>query len=308
MGSLQLVHWNCRSLKNKLFLYKNSIFSSSHILAFQETFLKPCDKIHLQGKTIYRLDLPNRPPNRGAGLPISINTNISSQIIQIPNLPAPEAEIIVVKIQINTLSLTIVNIFSPRGLFWTHGSSVLRTTLHILVGDFNIKHPALGSPLNSSDGDKVIDWITTFTSAIRKFLPNLALPPHLFWILASFPLTFSGTCLDVFPDLLGSDHKPIGHPPITSCGAAQAPYLVIYTDGGELEAATLLGQNKVICHIDTSTIFNVFECLLANTYQYPQGLKFAQDANKSITRCCVTQSNGIYRPQLLLKQRQILKP
>ncbi|GBM94758.1 hypothetical protein AVEN_66051-1 [Araneus ventricosus] len=60
--------------------------------------------------------------------------------------------------------LTVINFDSPGGKFgatWLDSLYSQISSPFVLLGDFNIHHPALGSYHSSSDANLVLDWIST---------------------------------------------------------------------------------------------------------------------------------------------------
>ncbi|GBM97658.1 hypothetical protein AVEN_11672-1 [Araneus ventricosus] len=60
--------------------------------------------------------------------------------------------------------LTVINLYSPGGKFgaiWLDSLYSQISSPFVLLGDFNIHHPALRSYYSSSDANLVLDWIST---------------------------------------------------------------------------------------------------------------------------------------------------
>ncbi|GBM10646.1 hypothetical protein AVEN_7919-1 [Araneus ventricosus] len=95
---------------------------------------------------------------------IAVDTNIPALLVSL-SLPPSEVEVLIVKLWVipnSSSPLTIVNLYSPRGKFDAHWLDSVISHLSppfLILGDFNVHHPALGSLFSSSDASKVLDWI-----------------------------------------------------------------------------------------------------------------------------------------------------
>ncbi|GBM34603.1 hypothetical protein AVEN_123139-1 [Araneus ventricosus] len=180
--------------------------------ALQETFLKPSDNFYIPNKVIYRQD---RSSNSGrGGLLIGVNSKFSSKCIQL-QMPNSNIEVQAVYIKIQQLSFTIIDIYSPTGCFTTDWLNCLINQIsspYIIVGDFNIKHPALGASHTSQSSEVFLNWILEN----NLNLINTCIPTHLTSSSSSL-LDLSIIRSDIYPyitfsvlsDPYGSDHLPI---------------------------------------------------------------------------------------------------
>ncbi|GBO34829.1 putative RNA-directed DNA polymerase from transposon X-element [Araneus ventricosus] len=160
---INLVQWNARGLRNKA-LAKDS-FLKADIVAIQETFLTPSVNFALPNKILYRTDRHNSP---SGGLLIGINKTFSSHLVNL-QLPPSEVEVQAVRIVIESQSILIINIYSPHGNFESSFLENLYASLSppfLIVGDFNIHHPILGSLRTSRSANVVLDWISTHNMCI----------------------------------------------------------------------------------------------------------------------------------------------
>ncbi|GBN35535.1 hypothetical protein AVEN_168210-1 [Araneus ventricosus] len=105
------------------------------------------------------------PGSSRGGLMTAVDSNIPALLVLL-SLPPSEVEVLIVKIWAipnSSSPLTVVNLYSPRDKFDTPwlDSLISQLTLKFLIlGDFNVHHPALGSLFSSSDASKVLDWIS----------------------------------------------------------------------------------------------------------------------------------------------------
>lgn len=212
--NLNIIQWNCRSIRNKNCWLKEKFFFHSDIICLQETFLNQTDYMYITNKVIYRND--RNADKRGGGTLIAINKIIPSTEITFNNLPTSNNEIQGVKIFFKNINLTIVNIYSPNGAFTTswlnHVSSQISPPF-IIVGDFNLKHQALGAVNNTNDSNIFIDWVLSNNINII----NTKVPAHIRSGNSNSLLDLSLSSPDIYPDIkfeinsdpFESDHFPI---------------------------------------------------------------------------------------------------
>lgn len=211
--SVEIIQWNCRSLKNKLLWIQQKLFCAANILVFQETFLSQNDHIHILNKAIFRND---RTDGRGGGLLIAVDKKFPAQEIHFPNSPASSNQVLIVKVHVDNWNLTIANIYSPRGKFSINWLTQLKNHLNfpcLILGDFNIKHSVFGSSTTSPDSDTVINWILdnqlclVNTTTPTHYKPNCT--PSLIDLTISSPDIYPNLQHVVFTDMYDSDHCPI---------------------------------------------------------------------------------------------------
>ncbi|GBN64092.1 hypothetical protein AVEN_135947-1 [Araneus ventricosus] len=101
----------------------------------------------LKDKKIFRAD---RPGSSRGGLMTAVDSNIPALLVPL-SLPPSEVEVLIVKIWAipnSSAPLTVVNLYSPRGKFdtpWLESLISQLTLPFLILGDFNVHHPALGS-------------------------------------------------------------------------------------------------------------------------------------------------------------------
>ncbi|GBL86418.1 hypothetical protein AVEN_203551-1 [Araneus ventricosus] len=169
----------------------------------------------LKNKKKFRAD---RPGSSRGGLITAVDTNIPALLVP-HSLPPSEVEVLIVKIWVSPNSsspLTVVNLYSPRSKFDTHwlDSLISHLTLPFLIlGDFNVHHPALGSLLSSSDASKVLDWISINNmcllnmSQFTRFQTGHA--PSLLDLSICSADIFNNISLEISHDTYDSNHCPI---------------------------------------------------------------------------------------------------
>lgn len=210
---ISLVQWNIRGVRANSSWLKDSFFTSSDIIALQETFIRLSVGFSLPGKVIYRRD---RVHTSGGGLVTAVSQALSSRLLHFP-VSHPFNEVLGVEIQFSaSLRLQLVNIYSPPGKLEGHWlDQILRlcSPPFILVGDFNASHCCWGARRSSPQGNIMVDWIihndicllnssspTRFAQGVRPSLLDLSL---------TSPDIFPDTSLSVHPDTFDSDHCPV---------------------------------------------------------------------------------------------------
>ncbi|GBM87343.1 hypothetical protein AVEN_133991-1 [Araneus ventricosus] len=160
---INLIQWNARGLRYKA-LATDSLLKAD-IVAIQETFLTPSVNFALPNKILYRTDRHKSP---SGGLLIGINKKFSSHLVNL-QLPPSEVEVQAVRIVIESKSILIINIYSSHGNFEPSFLENLYASLSppfIIMGDFNIRHPILGSLRTSRSAHAVLDWISAHNMCI----------------------------------------------------------------------------------------------------------------------------------------------
>ncbi|GBN52055.1 hypothetical protein AVEN_20028-1 [Araneus ventricosus] len=128
------------------------------------------------------------------------------------------ALVLAVKIWLGTNSvfpLTVINLYSPGGRFgatWLD-SLYSQTSPFVLLSDFNIHHPPLGSSHSSSDANLVLDWISTKnmcllnTNRFTKYQGTSA--PSLLDLSICSADIVNTISIEISLDLYDNDHCPI---------------------------------------------------------------------------------------------------
>ncbi|GBN21443.1 hypothetical protein AVEN_138793-1 [Araneus ventricosus] len=140
-------------VRSKLSWLQNPPFSAASFLVFQESMLNDSVPFSLKDKKIFRAD---RPGSSRGGLMTAVDSNIPALLVPL-SLPPSEVEVLIVKIWAipnSSSPLTVVNVYSPRGKLdtpWLESLISQLTLPFLILGDFNVHHPALGSLFSSSD-------------------------------------------------------------------------------------------------------------------------------------------------------------
>lgn len=210
--SFYLVQWNARSVHNKKIWLEQFFFRNAKIIAIQETFLNKSDvDFSLSGKNIFR----NDRPTHGGGLLTAIDSKITAQMVNL-TLPQSDIETLTVKLQIKNVSIHLINLYSPKGIFTKQWLTALLAAVprpFIIVGDFNCKNTALGASKNSRRSDVLIDFLiennlcllntkdpTHFTAGRSSSLIDLSIASSDFYSSLSYKVSL---------DTYNSDHAPI---------------------------------------------------------------------------------------------------
>ncbi|GBM00076.1 RNA-directed DNA polymerase from mobile element jockey [Araneus ventricosus] len=209
------VQWNLRGFFSKLHWLQLPPFSTATVLVLQETFLKNSSFVSLRNKKIFRVERSGSP---GGGLVIAVSTDLPAQLVSF-SLPSSDVEVLGVKLWIGSISnspVTVVNVYSPRGFFsdsWLDSLFSQLSPPFLILGDFNIHHPALGSLFTSADADTLLNWISINNMCLlnmNKFtrFQGGQNPALLDLSICSADL-FSHCQLEVSLDQYDSDHCPI---------------------------------------------------------------------------------------------------
>ena len=178
---LNLLQWNCRSLKKNLSEFKTMITNNNKIydiIALQETWRKPKQDTPNFGP--YDVIRDDRIDRAGGGIMLLIRNTI--QYLKKPLILYPQGKLQVHAISIKTDSgfLDVLNVYNPRQILskreFNHYLQQLRQQ-YIIVGDFNAHH-SLWEPSKTRQpnqcGRVVSDILTEDTNRIA-----LATPPGL---------------------------------------------------------------------------------------------------------------------------------
>ncbi|GBM10125.1 hypothetical protein AVEN_258734-1 [Araneus ventricosus] len=110
----------------------------------------------------------------------------------------------------------IINIYSPGGKFrtnWLESLSSQISSPFVILGDFNIRHPALRSSHTSTDAVSVLDWIgirhmcVLNTNRFTRYQGTHA--PSLLDLTICSADIVNNISLEVSHDMYDSDHCPI---------------------------------------------------------------------------------------------------
>ncbi|GBO11145.1 hypothetical protein AVEN_171137-1 [Araneus ventricosus] len=167
---------------------------------------------HFQKKIIYRKD--RESSSRGGGFLIAVGRKISSHIINL-QLPSSSNEAQAIKVFFHHSEFTIVNLYSPSCCFevvWPNNLLSQISQPYIIVGDFNIRHPALGVQNASTNGELFLDCVIEN----NLNMINMSIPTH-FTATSTSLLNLAITSPDIFPYItfqVHSDPMESGHFPI----------------------------------------------------------------------------------------------
>lgn len=208
-----VVHWNIRGARANAAWLQDKFFSAAHILALQETFLKPDIVFAITGKVIYRED---RISAAGGGLLTAVSTMFPSSRLHLP-FSSPNVECLGISIQLSrVMKLQVFNIYSPHGIVdpnWLQSLFHFATPPFLFLGDFNAHHSFWGASRDTLSGNIIADWIRDNnicilnTSIPTHFSPDRT--PSLLDLSLSSPDIFGDIRISVSPDLFDSDHSPI---------------------------------------------------------------------------------------------------
>ena len=144
MNQIKIAQININVIRNKEAEISNFLHTSQiDILAINETKLRKTDSLHFPGYTIFRKERSNRPG--GGGLATDIKDNIDATLLDIPRHTDNETVSTTIKIDQN-FTLLLTNIYIPplTDIDPNYMQNILKQFKHhIILGDFNAKHPAL---------------------------------------------------------------------------------------------------------------------------------------------------------------------
>ena len=220
--NLQVLHWNCRSIRNKLLDLKITLYCMKpHVVALQETWLKNMKRSpRFISYNVHRLDRPN---GKGGGLMFLVRKDLQYSIKTLQPFPQGNLEVQALSIKSGTQSIDIMNIYNPhqrdmskRELLF-YKSQLINNCF--ILGDLNAHHPQWepsSNHLTNSSGNILFEIIND----IRNNL-SLATPPDL--PTYTNPASGETSTIDLFlcpPSFLaktnlltvgdlGSDHTPV---------------------------------------------------------------------------------------------------
>ena len=258
--NIRLLQWNCRSISNKRHWLLHPSMAEYDVIMLQETFLRANTLFHLSQKIIFRQDRQSSSP--GGGLAFILNPKLQASSIDFSDLPdqTHSNEIMGITISSRNHSLSIINIYSPKGMFseaWLTGITNKIVPPFIIVGDFNAPHSFWGARSNSPGATKLIDWMDLNNISLL----NTNLPTHISpggnTSLIDLSLTSSDlaqtSSLSVLQDTFDSDHFPIaitiGNPHLGSVPSPLKPrWDKIATALSLPQAETSSSLNELLAH------------------------------------------------------------
>ncbi|GBN45077.1 hypothetical protein AVEN_15075-1 [Araneus ventricosus] len=135
------------------------------------------------------------------------------------SLPHSEVEVLGVKLWIGPNSnspVTVVNVYSPRGIFsdiWLDSLFSQLIPPFLIFGDFNTHHPAIGSHFTSTDANMLLNWISINNMSLLNMNKCTGFQggqnPALLDLSICSEDLFSHCQLEVSLDQYDSDHCPI---------------------------------------------------------------------------------------------------
>ena len=220
------MHWNARSVKNKMVQLYNTINTEKPIvITICETWLNKKDTFKINGYKIFRKD---RSGKTGGGLIIAVDQSLQVKQLEMRTDITDELESLGIKIKLKNGWSSIITIYNPCRPIKTQEYEKLfrqcsNTTL--LTGDFNAKNSAWDLDILPGGGNKAGENLVT---ALITSDMLLLTPPGL--KTYTCPKTGKEGTLDlilgngVYSDgvistgpYMGSDHLPVmielGNPP-----------------------------------------------------------------------------------------------
>ncbi|GBL98515.1 hypothetical protein AVEN_111634-1 [Araneus ventricosus] len=211
---MQFIQWNVRGVRSKLSWLQNSPFSAASFLVLQESTLN--DSVPFPPKD--KKNCADRPGSSRDCLITAVDINIPALLVPL-SLPPSEVEVLIYKLWVipnSNSPLNIVNLYSPRGKFdaqWLDSVISHLSPPFLILGGFNVHHPALGSLFSFSDASKVLDWISANNmcllsmSQFARFQTGHA--PSLLDLSICSADIYNNISFEISHDTYDSDHCPI---------------------------------------------------------------------------------------------------
>lgn len=218
LQKLNLIHWNCRSIMNKLDQLKKFIFNHDlhiDIILLNETWLDSNKNIRIPGYHIIRRD-SDRPHG---GVAIAISNRYDYNIIDTPS--SYDFQNLLISVKLGNTIIEILCVYippPPNGKFklklLKDSLSNITSSNFFIIGDFNAHHMSWGCRNNDSRGNilnSFIDtqnWVCLNDHSVTTFAPFGQEGNVLDLVFAS-PLISSSCSFSVYNDLLSSNHFPL---------------------------------------------------------------------------------------------------
>lgn len=155
-SSYKIIHWNCRSIKNKIHELQQLILDFKlDIASLNETHLSNRHKLNIRGFKVYRHDRNQF----GGGVALVIKNNIEHYLIKVPELINIEA--IGVIVQHASKNVLVISAYLPpeKKLINQDLHKLLSLHTHVLIlGDLNCKHVSWNCPTNNQNGKILLDF------------------------------------------------------------------------------------------------------------------------------------------------------
>ena len=210
--SINVVIWNCKSIKNKIFELYNFISKYNiKILILSETWLHPGIKLSIPNFKIYRADRLNR---EGGGVAIAIHKLLPHQ--QLPKVNTELIENLFIQIKFNNTFVRLGSVYCPPDIKLNTFNNDInklfsRPTPFIVGGDLNCKHQSWNNPKNTCRGNKLL--ANSFTNHFKinfsqtpTCFPGRGNPSNIDLLITKNFNKFSN--LKTINDL-SSDHLPV---------------------------------------------------------------------------------------------------
>ena len=215
-NNLRLISWNCRSLYNKLSLFKVKLYSTRpHVVCLNETWLKPDREPTFIN---YRTFFNHRDSSTGGGLLTLVRNDLTVVRKELEEFTGGKLEIQCVTVFGYNRITDILNIYNPNENIsyeeFNHYFKQL-SSFYIICGDFNAHHELWDDrcPSNAS-GRNLVNAIVEENCSM---LTSKNLPTHYHLQTNSFStldLIFVSTNMYYLAeasleDYLDSDHYPV---------------------------------------------------------------------------------------------------
>lgn len=152
-----LLQWNTRSLlSRKDELLRILRMHAADIVAISETWLLSHHHFRVPGYDVLRCD---RAAGVGGGVALLIKNHRSYLSL---NLPPTQVEAVAARVTFGGKVISVASIYDPQGDCPMSDYSDIVNQLgnsFIILGDFNAKHPAWGSPDSNRQGRSLVEWM-----------------------------------------------------------------------------------------------------------------------------------------------------
>lgn len=206
--TVNIAHWNARSILNKKFQLSDPFFSIPFI-CLSETFLSPSKIFNVPRYNIFRDDRNLR----GGGIAILASRQLPSTLLH-TNILLPEG---IQLLGVSTLQFNLYTIYNANlkvdSAFWSSLLEALKAP-YVLVGDFNAHHPLWGCSKVDFNGRSLFNTLEASEAIIiNDGFPTRLNPPDqcssVIYLAIVSPDLSTFADFEVGTDPFLSDHFPI---------------------------------------------------------------------------------------------------
>lgn len=214
--NLQILQWNCQSLRRKIAELQHNA-TNFDVLLISETWLTPSDNIYLRGFDVVRKDRPDR---KGGGVAIFVNNKLKYK--RVPSLFDCDGklELCAIELFLHDAKFLVLSCYKPpdikiSSLSWHRFFNQFRLEDRVLIGgDFNSHHTLWGDIHICDEGSKLVDtYLDSNFGILNDGNPTFRSRQYASYSAIDLTFTSNQSLFDfkwsVGCDPWGSDHFPI---------------------------------------------------------------------------------------------------